>query len=178
MRRKDHGLPLAIQIVFLGKQMGHLVEQRLASHGLNRTQTLILIALRHHQGLRVLDFCSHARVEPANVTRTLQGLERMGLAERRPHPSDGRASLFYPTGKGATLADELAAEMTRLSAEIASGMDRHDRACLEDGLIALFRAIGHHPDAGEDAPRPAGAEQVAQRSPADAEREYFDVERR
>ena len=139
----EEGPPLALQLVFAGKYLDHLVGQRLASYGLNRTQTMILMALSHHEGIKVLDLRAHARVEPANVTRTLQSLERLGLAERRPHPTDGRASLFYPTEAGRSIACRLSAEVKQLSAEILRGVEPPDLASLEQGLAALRRAISN-----------------------------------
>ena len=134
--------PLALQLVFVGHYLDQVVEQRLASYGLNRTQTMILIGLNHREGIKVHDLRDHARVVPANVTRSLQSLERLGLVERRPHPTDGRASVPCLTETGKCVAAELGTEINRISEEILREVEPQDLACLEKGLVALRRAFG------------------------------------
>ncbi len=139
--RGDERPPLALQLVFLAKHLDHLIEHKLAVHGLNRTQALTLMALKRHEGLNAMALCAHARVEPANVTRTLQSLERLDLVERRPHPTDGRAQLFYLTARGRSMAETVGSEMGRLSSEILDSMDEEEARCLEMGLRGLWRTL-------------------------------------
>jgi MarR family transcriptional regulator, transcriptional regulator for hemolysin len=134
--------PLPIQIVFLGRQLDRLLERRLAEQGLNRTQAMVLVTLSRKPGLKALELCPHARVEPANVTRTLQSLERLGLLERRSHPTDGRASLFYLTASGEETAGSLVREMEKLSEDLFGTVDQREIDALERSLGALRRAVG------------------------------------
>ncbi len=150
--------PLALRLVFLGKHLDHLIERRLAGRGVNRTQTIVLTSLRRRPGLRALDLCPHAGVEPANVTRTLQSLERQGLLERRPDPSDGRATLIYLTPRGEALAQSLSEDVEHLSAELLKGMAPGDLAILERSLTTLRQALSRHlgGDRGSGVDRPEG----------------------
>jgi DNA-binding MarR family transcriptional regulator len=43
-------------------------------------------------------------IDPPNATAVVTELEAQGLAERRPHPTDGRAKLVEATPKGKELA--------------------------------------------------------------------------
>jgi DNA-binding MarR family transcriptional regulator len=43
-------------------------------------------------------------VDPPNATRLVDDLESLGLARRRPHPTDRRAKLVEATRKGKTMA--------------------------------------------------------------------------
>lgn len=43
-------------------------------------------------------------IDPPNATVVVAGLEQQGLAERRPHPTDGRAKVVEATEKGKELA--------------------------------------------------------------------------
>lgn len=43
-------------------------------------------------------------IDPPNATVVVDELEDLGLARRRPHPSDGRAKLVEATSKGRELA--------------------------------------------------------------------------
>lgn len=134
--------PLALQLVFLGKHLGLLLEHRLSGRGFNRTQTIILDVLARRPGLQSQELCGPARVEPASITRTLQALERQGLVERCPHPTDGRASLLYLTGSGQRLAQELAGELEQLSTELLAGIDPQDLPVLERSVQDLMRNTG------------------------------------
>lgn len=133
--------PLALRLIFLGKHLSHLLEQRLANRGLNRTQSVVLTVLNHHPGLQAQDLRVPASVEPANVTRTLQSLERLGLLERRPHPTDGRASLLFLTEAGRTLARELSEEIQGLSTALLRGMDPQELSHLESVLDLLVQNV-------------------------------------
>ncbi len=152
--------PLALKLVFLGKHVGYLLEHRLASRGLNRTQTIIMTALSRHPGLQALELCVPAGVEPANVTRTLQSLERLGLLERRPHPTDGRAHLFFLTDAGHSLARELSEEIHAISDALTQELDPEERPQLERLLDSLWRGVGHQLSAASHqhaAAQPEGA---------------------
>ncbi|MHB1161867.1 MAG: MarR family winged helix-turn-helix transcriptional regulator [Chloroflexota bacterium] len=173
--------PLAIQIVLLGKHLAHLLEHRLANRGLNRTQTVVLTVLGHHPGLQALELCRPAGVEPANVTRTLQSLERMGFLERRPHPSDGRANLFFLTEAGQKLARELSEEIQEVSATLLERVDREDLPHVEAVLRGLWESVSYQLSAASHLPSAVGCEpgnggHVAQgQSPATGDSERTDV---
>jgi len=122
------------------------MERRLAASGLNRTQAIVLTTLHHHPGLQPLQLCRPAGVEAANVTRTLQTLERLGFVERRPHPTDRRASLFYLTPKGEDRARILSEEMMNLSAELFSNIDPRDMPALERALHVLMADLQQQKD--------------------------------
>jgi DNA-binding MarR family transcriptional regulator len=147
--------PLPLQIVFLGRQLDRLIEKRLAERGLNRTQVMVLVALSRKPGLKALELCPHARVEPANVTRTLQTLERLDLLERRSHPTDGRASLFYLTTSGQEAARSLAVEMETLSSDLFRSMSQEEVDSLEKSLVDLRAAINRQLSAVSDQQAPS-----------------------
>ncbi len=173
------GPPLALQLVFIGKHLDQLIEQRLAAHGLNRTQAITLIALRHHEGLTGMALCAHARVEPANVSRTLQSLERLDLVERRPHPTDGRAQLFYLTADGRSRAETMGRTMHQLSAEILDDVNDEELRGLQIGLRGIWRTIRRRLEAyGSQLSAAARQPEAGGASAPEREWGYFDVERR
>ena len=45
---------------------------------------------------------------PRNVTKLVDALELEGLVERRPHPTDRRATLIQLTGNGAAMCKQTA----------------------------------------------------------------------
>lgn len=164
--------PLALRLVFLGKHLSRRIEAHLSSRGLNRTQAIVLTALQHHPGLQVQQLSDPAGVEPANVTRTIQSLERLGLLERRPHPTDGRASLFYLTDSGEERARTLSEAVDEVSSEMLRGIGQENLQALERMLDTLMGNLhggeeNHSRRSGcgwgEHEVRPAGGRAVTQR---------------
>ncbi len=129
--------PLALRLLFLGKHLSRRIDARLSARGLNRTQAIVLTALHHHPGLQVQQLSDPAGVEPANVTRTIQSLERRGLLERRPHPTDGRASIFYLTDSGEKQARTLSDAVDEVSSEMLRGIEPENLRVLERTLDTL-----------------------------------------
>ena len=83
----------------------------------------ILLPLYEEDGLRIGELARRARLSKQTLTDLVRRLERDGLVERRPDPSDARASLIYLTPRSrrfepvaaATLADLNRLVRTRLS---------------------------------------------------------------
>ncbi len=129
--------PLAVQLAFLGHRVAHLIERRLADHGYTHTQAMIVAGLTHHPYLMAQHLAGLAHVEPPSATRALQALERRRLVRRRPHPTDGRASLFELTPAGGEAAATIARLWREASAELEAGLPPEEAACLRTALAAL-----------------------------------------
>ena len=130
--------PLAVQLMVLGHLVWRVVDRRLVTHGQNQSQAGILLALRHHSGLRVQDLAGMILMQPPSVTRAVQALERQGLVVRRAHPADGRASLLELTADGREAAGQIEMLLREVSAELVSELDSADRALLPEVLRALL----------------------------------------
>jgi len=55
------------------------------------------------------------RCDPSNISLLSAQLEERGLAERRPHPRDGRVRTLVPTAEGRKVRDRLLAVVARHS---------------------------------------------------------------
>lgn len=116
--RTDAGLAssLRVSIARLGRRLRTESEPgpdgiRLSSGG------LAVVALLFREGDRTVgQLASAERVQPPSMTRTVAGLERDGLVERRPHPTDGRQVVVHLTDAG---RDLLMAERRRRDAWLA-----------------------------------------------------------
>jgi DNA-binding MarR family transcriptional regulator len=74
------------------------------------------------------------------MTIVVDDLERQGLVQRKPHPTDRRAKLVETTAQGKEMASKARAILNRPPAELA--------ALPEDQLAALVRGLrAIHPDA-------------------------------
>jgi DNA-binding MarR family transcriptional regulator len=76
------------------------------------------------------------------MTIVVDDLERQGLVQRKPHPTDRRAKLVETTARGKEMTSKARAILHRPPAELA--------ALPEDQLAALVRGLrAIHPDAPE-----------------------------
>lgn len=83
-------------------------------------------------------------VTPRNVTGLVDALETAGHLERRPHPSDRRATLVTLIDLGAATMAVMAAGREAVAAELMAGIE-------PARLAALRHDLGHHrrPAAGD-----------------------------
>jgi DNA-binding MarR family transcriptional regulator len=79
----------------------------------------VLVLLEHAPGLKQSDVAAALGIQRANFVVLFDGLERRGLAQRRPAPNDRRSYALYLTeaGKGAR------ARAKRLEAELEARLD-------------------------------------------------------
>jgi len=87
----------------LSLAIGQLLRRvRAAAHAdeLTWPQTMALSQLEKAGPMTTADLARAAALKPQSMGATLAGLERDGLIERRPHPTDGRQVLFALTADG------------------------------------------------------------------------------
>jgi DNA-binding MarR family transcriptional regulator len=125
----------------LGKRYGHVLEDRLQPLGLSRSQARVLTLLAENDGLTARDLLPCIAVEPASMTRLLQGLERAGLVERQPHPTDGRASLLSLTERGRAQQRRVVELMADLDRELSSVLSEKEEGELLRILSRLLERV-------------------------------------
>ncbi|MGW4895820.1 MarR family winged helix-turn-helix transcriptional regulator [Kitasatospora sp. NPDC004240] len=87
--------------------------QRIAEHVRNRATSLGLTvaqatALREMSGpMTMRELAERMCCEPSNTTFVIDKLEKQGLVERHPHPTDRRAKHLVLTTEGTALRDDL-----------------------------------------------------------------------
>lgn len=101
----------------LAKGFNRSLQQRAAGLGFSPGQFPILIELWLENGLTQKQLLERIDIEQATMANTLSRMERDGLIERRPHPSDKRAQLVFLTEKAAGLEEEA------LDAAVAADQD-------------------------------------------------------
>ena len=88
------------------------VQQRLnaaAGVSLDRSSYWLASWLTDAESLRLSDLAEVLHTDLSTVSRQVQAAERAGLVERRPDPSDGRASRLYLTLGGRDALERLRA---------------------------------------------------------------------
>ncbi|WP_342024589.1 MarR family transcriptional regulator [Arthrobacter citreus] len=119
------------------------VETVLKPFGLtfSRFELLVLLSFTASGALPMAKAGARLQVHPTSVTNAVDRLEQAGLAERRPHPTDGRTVLVAITPAGRKLVP-LAA--SALNAEVFAhpGFGRRDLTDLTAILTRFRRAAG------------------------------------
>lgn len=90
--------------------------ERMAVYGLKVVEFSVLSLVAHNPGVTSRQLCATLNVLPPNMVGLIAALERRGLIERRPHPSDGRAMGVHLTPAGLELtaqAEQTAAQLER-----------------------------------------------------------------
>jgi len=101
--RMDSAAYLASQ---MAKGFARSLQQRAAKLGFSPGQFPILLELWSEDGLTQKQLLDRVDIEQATMANTLSRMERDGLVERRPHPSDKRAQLVFLTNKAAAMQAE------------------------------------------------------------------------
>ena len=112
--------PPLIQVKILSKKCSHLLDRHFAPIGLNDTKARLLTALAYHSPLTATDLLPWAEVEKASLTGLLQSLEREGLTERKPHPTDRRAIHLSITDAGQVAQQKAVEAIGRANEELFS----------------------------------------------------------
>ena len=71
------------------------------------------------RGLRPVELAAQAGVSSGTLTAVLDRLQRAGLLERRPHPTDRRSAIVELTGRGTRLVADFDAELAGAAAAAA-----------------------------------------------------------
>lgn len=94
----DAAAELRLAIVRTARRLRQ--EAAAEASGLTPTSTAALATIERHGPLTPSELAEIERVKRPSVTRTLGCLEREGLVERTPDPTDGRSSLVSVNAAG------------------------------------------------------------------------------
>jgi DNA-binding MarR family transcriptional regulator len=119
----------------LAQQIADHVRERAVTLGLTAAQAT---ALREMTGpMTMRELAERMSCEPSNATFVVDKLEKQGLIERRPHPTDRRAKQLVLTAEGDTLRDRLLELLTQDSplAGLTPDQQRTLQGLLEQAII-------------------------------------------
>ncbi len=90
---------------------------------------------------RLTELTASEQVTQSAVTQIVTKLERDGLVERRPDPSDGRAVLVHITPAGAAIVQRRRADRIAHLAHLTDQLAPAERAAITAALPALARLV-------------------------------------
>jgi DNA-binding MarR family transcriptional regulator len=90
----------------------------MAKYDLRVVDFSVLSMVSHNPGVTSRQLCSSLNILPPNLVGMINALEKRGIIERLPHPSDGRAMGLHLTEAGLQLMQ--AAEQTASEIELTA----------------------------------------------------------
>jgi len=111
--------------------------ERMAVYGLKVVEFSVLSLVAHNPGITSRQLCATLGVLPPNLVGLIALLERRGLIERRPHPSDGRAMGVHLTPEGVALTAQAEQTAAQLEEDATSRLTAAERKT----LIRLLQKI-------------------------------------
>jgi DNA-binding MarR family transcriptional regulator len=121
-------------------RMFRAVNDEMSGCGLSMARTKVLRRLREQGPTRQSVLAVDFGLSPHSITDIVDGLERLGMAERRPDPTDRRAKLVAITDAGEGGLDVANATRERLLKQIFGALSEADRATLLRLLDSLDEA--------------------------------------
>jgi DNA-binding MarR family transcriptional regulator len=117
-------------------RMFRAVNDEMTGCGLSMARTKMLMRL-HEQGPTWQSvLAAEFGLSPHSITDIIDGLERLGMAERRPDPTDRRAKLVAITDEGEAGLAVARATRDRLLTQIFGTLSEADR-------VTLLRLLDH-----------------------------------
>jgi DNA-binding MarR family transcriptional regulator len=101
-----------------------------------------LMCLCEEYGVTQKEISQKARVESSTTTRTLDKLEKLGLAERRPDPKSRRSLRIYLTKKGRKLEPQITPLPMQVNQKYLAGLAPEER----NQLIKLLQKSSQNID--------------------------------
>jgi DNA-binding MarR family transcriptional regulator len=121
-------------------RMFRAVNDEMSGCGLSLARTKVLLRLRERGPIRQSVLAADCGLSPHSITDIVDGLERLGMAERRPDPTDRRAKLVAITDTGQAGLDVANATRQRLLTHVFGALSEPDRAALLRLLDTLDEA--------------------------------------
>jgi len=138
----DTSMPLETVVTELSLAIGQLLRRLRAESnpdGLTWSQTVALSRLEKAGPLTTADLARAESVKPQSMGATLAELEREGLVERHPHPTDGRQVLFALTAEGVEARRKRSAAKQKWLLAAMARLDPDERETLVSAAALIKR---------------------------------------
>lgn len=114
----------------LAKAFTRSLHSRASELGFSPGQLPVLLELWAEDGLTQKQLLDRVGIEQATMANTLGRMQRDGLVERRPHPSDRRAQLVFLTDRGRLLEEQAVQAAREADDALFKGFRRFERELL------------------------------------------------
>ena len=111
--------------------------RRMAPFGLRPVDFSVLTLIAHNPGVTSRQLCAELDILPPNLVGMIKNLDKRGLIERKPHPSDRRAQGLHLSAEGKQLQKQAQLTATRLEHDVSDSLTPAEL----DTLNALLRKV-------------------------------------
>lgn len=111
--------------------------RRMSTYGLRPVDFSVLTLIAHNPGITSRQICAALDILPPNLVGMVKVLDKRGLIERRPHPTDRRAQGLHLSPEGRKLQKAAQATATQLESDVASRLSADEL----DTLKSLLRRV-------------------------------------
>lgn len=112
--------------------------QRMAPYGLRPVDFSVLTLIAHNPGITSRQVCAALDILPPNLVGMIKSLDKRGLIERRPHPTDRRAQGLHLSPAGRKLQKDAQATATKLERDVASRLSEQELDLLKELLQRVY----------------------------------------
>ncbi len=113
--------------------------QRMAPFGLRPVDFSVLTLIAHNPGITSRQLCAALDILPPNLVGMIKSLDKRGLIERRPHPTDRRAQGLHLSPAGKKLQKSAQATATQLEIDVANRLSATELDTLKSLLRKVYR---------------------------------------
>jgi DNA-binding MarR family transcriptional regulator len=98
----------------------------------------VLLPLFEQDGLRMGELATRARLSKQTMTTLIRLMEKAGLVDRHPDPSDRRAVIVTLTARAREFAPVAGAAVAALETRLAENLSADQHRCLRSGLRVVM----------------------------------------
>ncbi|WP_445395301.1 transcriptional regulator SlyA [Zobellella sp. An-6] len=117
---------LGMALACLVRQWRWVNDERLKPLGLTQSRWITLSYLKLEDGILQHQLARRVGVEQPSLVRTLDGLEQMGLVERRPCPSDRRGKRVYLTAAAGPVLAQMDEVLDETRRQVLAGLSEQE----------------------------------------------------
>ncbi len=110
---------------------------RMSVYGLRPVDFSLLSLVSRNPGITSRQLCSTLGILPPNLVKLVADLDKRGLLQRKPHPTDGRAIGLHLTVDGRKMVREAEVTARELEDGVAATLTTEER----EVLMTLLRKI-------------------------------------
>ena len=126
----------------LGTVLGSAMAKGLTERGLTTARAEVIWRLHQTGPINQRQLSEILQCTPRNVTGLVDALEEQGLVERRPHPTDRRATLLTLTRDGETAGKEWTHQTRQLADDLFADVEPADLQRLVGTLDQILEKLG------------------------------------
>ena len=111
----------------------------MAVYGLRPVDFSLLSLVAYNPGITSRQLCSTLGILPPNLVKLVADLDKRGLLQRKPHPTDGRAIGLHLTIDGRKMVRDAEATARELEDGVAAPLTADERETLMTLLQKIYK---------------------------------------